>query len=79
MGSNLQIKLPMRVARQLAASSPKRFVVQTGYGSKSYDKTYSFDTFAGAFHHYLCIATHSGYKKRLVDTETGKIEKRYIS
>lgn len=56
-----------------------RYQVQDGKGKSSYQVRYSFDTLSQAERWYAGINTHSGYKKRIVDTSTGKVVNRYIS
>lgn len=55
------------------------YQIQCGKGKSAYKVRYSFDTLAQATFWYLGINTHSGYKKRLVQVETGNVIARYIS
>lgn len=63
----------------MAEEAGKRFVVQTGKGRGAYEVRYALDTLGEAEFWYAGLNTHSGYKKRLVDTVARKVLRRYIS
>lgn len=57
----------------------KRYVIQCGKDQAGYYVRWSFDLIEQAYHYYSSINTGRGYKKRLVDMNTGEVLERYIS
>lgn len=55
------------------------YQIQYGKGKSAYKVRCSFDSLSVATRWYGMLNTHSGYKKRLVQVETGNVIARYIS
>lgn len=55
------------------------YLVQVGRGTSKYKTKYSFDSPAIAYLWYRGINIDNGYKKRLINGETGEVIERSIS
>ena len=70
-------RLPKSVAHKLVQY--ERYVVQVGKGKGSYKVRYTFTDKKRAILHFNAINVGNGYKKRLVDTETGTVIAKVLS
>jgi hypothetical protein len=70
-------RLPKAVAVKLVKY--ERYVVQIGRGKGRYNVRYTFDNERTAILCFNGINIGNGYKKRLVDTETGTVLAKVLS